>query len=97
MIAVFVARDASTRNAELLRKRHAFMTLRTAIGPHGCRRLLRIAIERHDDVVNAVTVGADRCARDAANDRLAVHALDELVGFAAVAFAARVRDVDFRD
>ena len=88
VIAVAITADASTRHAEFLRQRHAFMTLGTAFGRH-CRRChCRIAFERHSDVVDAVTVRAHGRARNSPSDRLTVNALHEFVGFGAVTLVA---------
>ena len=73
------------------------MTLRTTVGSNcgGCRR--GGVIDRHCDVVDAVTVGTDGCARDSTRDGLAVHALGKLVRFSAMTLAAGVGNIDFRD
>src|SRR5581483_1679925 len=94
VIAVAITADASGGHAEFLRQRHAFVALCAAIGADARRNRVLRAIERHQDVVNAVAVGANRRATYATNQSLAVNALHELVGFGAMALAARVRDVD---
>ena len=73
------------------------MAFRTTVSSNrrGCRR--GRVIERHRDVVDAVTVGADGRARDSARNGLTVHALRELVRFSAMTLAAGVGDVHFRD
>jgi len=97
MIAVPITADTAARDAELLRQRYAFMTLCAAISTDTWRDGFFISIERHQDVVDAVTVGADRSATYATSQSLPVNALHELVGFGSVALAARVGNVDFRN
>ena len=97
VIAVLVTRDATARDAELFRQRHAFMAVRAAISSHRRRRLLRIPVEGLNDVVYSVTVRAHRRARHAADDGLAVDALNEFVGLGAMTLAAGIRNVDLGD
>src|SRR5205807_4701260 len=97
VIAVAITADASTRHAEFLRQRHAFMTLRAAIGPDARRNRILGSIKRHQDVVYAVAVGTDGRTTHAASQSLPVNTLHEFVGFGSMALAARVRNVDFRD
>src|SRR5262245_23726423 len=94
VIAVLVTADALAGHPKLLSQRHAFMAFRTALSRYRCRRRRRRVVERHDDVVNSVTVRAHRRARNAADNRLAVNALHEFVRFGAMAFAAGVGYVD---
>ena len=97
MIAVAIAADAPARHAELLRQRYAFMTLCATISTDTWRDGFFISIERFQDVVDAVTVGADRSATYASSQSLPVNALHELVGFGSMALAARVGNVHFRN
>src|SRR6185436_12996231 len=94
VIAVFIAADTSAGDAEFLCQRHAFMTLRTTISRDGGRSRRSRVVERRVDAVNAVTVRAHRRTGHAAHDRLTVNALHELIRFGAMAFAARLRNVD---
>src|SRR5215472_7749019 len=97
VIAVFVTADPITGHAELLCQSHALMTLGTTISPDRGRNGLRRSLERPQDVMNAVTVRADRRARHAANDRLPVNALHELARFGRMALAAGVGNIDASD
>src|ERR1041385_3382545 len=97
VIAVAITADAPARHTELLRPRHALMTFRAAIGSDARRDRVLRSIKRHQDVVYAVTVGADGRATDAASQSLPVDTLHELVGFGAMTLAARVRNIDFRN
>ena len=94
MIAVPITADTAARDAELLRQRYAFMTLCAAISTDTWRDGFFISIERHQDVVDAVTVGADRSATYATSQSLPVNALHELVGFSSMTLAAGVGNVD---
>ena len=73
------------------------MTLRATVCADRRRNRILRSVKRLQDVVNAVTVGADRGAADTAGQSLTVNALHEYVDFGAMAFAAGVRNVDFRD
>ena len=97
MIAVPITADTAARDAELLRQRYAFMTLCAAISTDTWRDGFFISIERHQDVVDAVTVGADRSAAYASSQSLPVNALHELVGFGSMALATGVGNVHFRN
>src|SRR5437588_13075152 len=97
VIAVAITADASTRHAEFLRQRHAFRTLRAAIGPDARRNRVLGSIKRHQDVVYAVAVGTDGRTTHAASRSLPVNTLHELVGFSATALGGRRVHVDLAD
>ena len=75
MITVLITGDPAAGNAELLRKSYAFMTLRAASGSQRLRGPRCGGIDARLDVVNPVTVRADRGARDTARHRLSMYAL----------------------
>ena len=95
VIAVFVTADAIAGDTKLLCQGYSLVALCTTVRRY-CRRRRRGArIVRHGDVVNAVAIGANRRARDAADDGLAVNTLKELGRFGLMTLATGRGDIDF--
>ena len=97
VVAGLVTADTFARYAKLLRECNPFMTLSAALGAYRDRRRPGILLKRHFDIVNAVAIGADRRARNAPSNRLAVDARREFVRFSFVALPTGPGNVDFED
>jgi len=97
VIAVLVTADALAGDSKFFRQRHAFMTAGAGFSRDGGRDRGGDALDGRDDVVDAVTIGANRGTRHAARQRLAVDTLHELGSLGFVTLAARRRYVHLRD
>jgi len=96
VIAVAITTHALTRDSEFFRERYAFVTTRTSLSSD--RRYSRaVCSNRWIDIVNPMTIGADRRARHATHHCLPVNTLYELRALALVTLAARRRNVAFGD
>ena len=95
MITVFISADAPARDSEFLRQRHAFMTLSAALGRQRYRRGPGALIERHLDIVDAMTVCARWRAGYSPGHGLSMNALNKLVRFSLMTLTTGGGDVDF--
>ena len=95
MIAVEVASDAITGDAELLREAHALMTAGADIARYVLLGDRRVGIGVALDGVDAVAVSASGGEHVAARNSLAMNTGGEGVGYIGVALAAGGRDSDF--
>lgn len=97
VIAVLVTTHAFAGDAKLLRESYAFMAVCASLSGNGTRHSCGCPFDRRDDVVNPVTISANRRARHTTQHRLPVNALHELRGLSLVTLAASRWYVDFGD
>lgn len=97
MIAVLVAAHPAARDAEFLGQRYSFMALGAGVGRQGAGGRGSGLIKRHLDVVNAMTIRANRSAGNSSSERHSVNAPIELIGFGLMALTAGLGNVNFED
>src|SRR6185437_4805100 len=95
VVAGLVTTYAFAGNAKLLRQGHALVTLGAAFGSNCGRRDSAGLFKRDLDVVNAMAIGAYRCARNTSRHGLTMYARGKFLRFALMALTAGSWNVDF--